>query len=135
MTRTLDNCKVIHRYGKPAQSNGLCAGIIYKGNLHEKCQACYLHDIQNATKVCIVCGKEFLSTNPNERTCGEECRTIRKNVLKIARRNKTGKKKHTFDDTLREIDEYNEKNGVFLTYGKYKEMLFLEELKNESNRK
>lgn len=133
MTRTLDNCKVIYYYGKPAQNNGICEGVKYKGSLHPKCYTCPLHDIKNATKVCIVCGKEFVSTNPKAKMCSNECREKRKNEIKAGRRSKS--KKKTLDELLAEIDEYNRTHGTHLTYGKYQEMLFKEKLKNEKNRK
>lgn len=132
MTRTLDNCKVIHYYGKPRQNNGVCAGVVLQGKLHEKCQRCYLHDMRNAIKICIVCGKEFIATNPKARMCSEECKLARKESLR------TGKecaiKKHTLDDTLKELEEYNRTHDKYLTYGKYKEMKFLEQLKKNRQR-
>ena len=135
MIRTLENCKVIHYYGRPAQNNGICDGVIHNGQLLEKCQTCYLHDIKNAVKVCIVCGKEFISTNPKATICSDECREARKNQTKESRKRTSKKKKKTLEETLKDLDEYNRTHDKYLTYGKYKEMLFLEELKNESNRK
>jgi predicted nucleic acid-binding Zn ribbon protein len=132
MTRTLDNCKVIHYYGKPTQNNGICDGVMLDGILHEKCQHCYLRDIKNATKVCIVCGKEFISTNPKATMCSDECREKRKNSLKAGR--KHNKKKKTLDETLKELDEYNRTHDTYLTYGKYKNMLFIEEMKRNRER-
>ena len=133
MIRTLENCKVIHYYGRPAQNNGICDGVIHNGQLLEKCQTCYLHDIKNAVKVCIVCGKEFISTNPKATICSDECREIRKNETKAARKPKV--KKKTLDEVLADLDEYNRTHGTHLTYGKYKEMLFVEALRNEKNGK
>ncbi len=133
MTRTLDNCKVIYYYGKPEQNNGVCEGVKHKGILHPKCLTCYLRDIKNATKVCVVCGKEFIATNPKARICSDECREIRKNESRISKKPKN--KKKTLDEVLAELNEYNRTHGTHLTYGKYQDMLFREQLKNEKNRK
>ena len=133
MIRTLENCKIIHYYGTPAQNNGVCEGVIRKGSLLEKCQRCNLHDANNALKVCVVCGKEFYSTNPKSKVCCEECRIIRKNEVK--KNKKAVAPKKTLDEVLADLNEYNRTHGTHLTYGKYKEMLFMEALKNEKNRK
>lgn len=128
MVRTIEHCKVINYYGKPTQNNGICEGVMINGNLHTKCQACFLHDIKNATKVCIVCGKEFISTNPKATMCSDECREKRKNSLKASRK-RPKKKKKTLDELLAEIDEYNRTHGTHLTYGKYQNMKYIEELR------
>ena len=133
MIRTLENCKVIHYYGKPAQNNGVCEGVIHKGQLLEKCQDCYLHDMKNAVKICIVCGKEFYSPNPKAKICSEECKEARKNAIRKTK--KTVAPKKTLDEVLADLNEYNRTHGTHLTYGKYKEMLFKEALKNEKNGK
>lgn len=129
MTRTLDNCKVIYYYGKPAQNNGVCEGVIYKGGLHPKCHRCYLHDIKNATKICIVCGKEFTATNPKSKVCSAECKAKRKNESRAVKKPKEEKK--TLDEVLKDVDEYNRTHGTHLTYGKYQNMKFIEKLRQE----
>ncbi len=132
MIRTLENCKVIHYYGMPAQNNGVCEGVMRNGSLLEKCQDCYLHDIKNAVKICIVCGKEFISPNPKAKICSAECKEARKNEIKKVKRHKD--KKKTLDEVLKEIDEYNRAHGTHLTYGKYKEMKYCEELRKNRER-
>lgn len=127
MVRTLENCKVIHSYGRPKQNNGICAGVVINEILLEKCQRCHFHDIRNAIKICVVCGKEFISAKPNSRICSEECKEIRR--AQVRRGEEIPVIKHTLDDTLKEIDEYNRTHGTHLTYGKYKHMRFLEQLK------
>ncbi len=132
MTRTIEHCKVIYYYGKPEQHDGICAGVVLNGILLAKCAKCYLHDMENARKICAECGKEFYSHNSNIKFCSKECRDANK---KKSRQPKKAKKKKTLDELLAEIDEYNRTHGTHLTYGKYQDMLFKEALKNANNRK
>ena len=40
-------------------------------------------------------------------------------------------KKKTIDDIMKEVDEYNREHGTHLTYGKYKAMRYIEQMKNK----
>ena len=132
MTRTIDNCKVIQYYGKPQQHNGLCDGILKRGALLEACNKCFLHDINNARKICAECGKEYFSTNGNSRFCSEDCKeTYKKKHRKYVKK----PKRKTLDEVLAELDEYNRTHGMHLTYGKYQNMKYIEQLRNEKNEK
>ena len=132
MTRTIEHCKVIYYYGKPEQHDGKCAGVSISGELLGKCTKCYLHDLNNARKICAECGKEFFSHNPNVKYCSKECRNANKNKPKQP---KEAQKKKTLDEVIADMNEYNRTHGTHLTYGKYQDMLFREALKNEKNRK
>ena len=132
MTRTIEHCKVMYYYGKPRQNNGVCEGVILRGNLLEKCAKCHLHDINNARRICAECGKEFFSPYPNIKFCSKKCKDINKQKPKQP---KKVQKKKTLDEVLADLDEYNKTHGTHLTYGKYQDMLFKETLKNEKNRK
>ena len=129
MLRTLEMCKVSHKYGKPEQKDGICQGVMLRGKLHEKCQVCYLHDIQNIAKVCAICGKPFYSTQVNATVCSEKCRSIKRGMLKKSKARPA--KKKTIDDIMKEVDEYNLAHGTHLTYGKYKAMKYIEQLREE----
>lgn len=133
MARTLENCKVIRYHYRPAYTNGMCEGVFINGDLLEKCIKCYLHDINNARKICQVCGKEFFTHHSFAKVCSKSCRMQRQKELSKIRNNTEPKK--TLDELLEEIRRYNETHGTHLTYGKYQEMKFLEALKNEKNRK
>ena len=124
MLRTLDACKVAHFYYVPAQHDGICDGVIINGVLLKKCAECYLHDINNARRICIECGKEFYSISPKAKMCSKECKRARQFKLKQSR--VTQKPKKTLDELLAEINEYNRTHGTHLTYGKYQEMKFRE---------
>ena len=132
MTRTIEHCKVMYRYGVPEQHNGVCAGIVLNGELYDKCTKCYLHDADNSRKICAVCGKEFYSHFPTAKYCSKECRDV---VKKKASQKKEAPKKKTLDEVLADLAEYNRTHGTHLTYGKYQDMLFKEALKNANNRK
>ena len=136
MIRTLETCKVIHIYGKPGVHNGICDGVVVDDALLETCARCYLHDITNGRKTCVECGKEFFAQNGNTRFCSPECKEKHENKRKHTK--KVPKKKKTLDEVLAELEEYNRTHGTHLTYGKYQNMKYIEELrgnKNEKNRK
>lgn len=126
--KTLENCKVIRYHYKPAYTNSICEGVRVDGVLLETCIKCYLHDINNARKICAECGKEFFSPNTVVKFCCKRCATL---YNKKSAKRKKQPKKQTLDEVLAELNEYNKTHGTHLTYGKYQEMLFKEALKNE----
>lgn len=130
MTRTIDHCKVMYYYGTPEQHDGVCAGVFINEKLLEKCAKCHLHDKENARRICAECGKEFYSPNGNVKYCSKECRDINKQKNRQPRKTK---KKKTLDEVLADLNEYNRTHGTHLTYGKYKDMLFREAMKNAKN--
>lgn len=132
MVRTLETCKIIRRHYKPTCIDGICEGVCVDGVLLENCIKCHLHDINNARKICAECGKEFFSHSTKVRFCSNKCATLN---YKKTRKSKKQPKKQTLDDVIAELNEYNRTHGTNLTYGKYKDMLFREKLKNEKNRK
>ena len=132
MTRTIEHCKVMYRYGVPEQHDGVCAGIVLNGELYDKCTKCYLHDTNNSRKICAECGKEFYSPFSATKYCSRKCRDA---ANKKAEKPKKIEKKKTLDEVLADLNEYNRTHGTHLTYGKYKDMLFREAMKNEKNGK
>ena len=131
MLKTVENCMVIRKHYEPAYTNGICEGVKIDGTLLKVCAKCYLHDMNNARKICKNCGKEFISPIATTRFCSKEC--SRKHDAKVKKLKNTPKKQ-TLDDVLAELNEYNRTHGTHLTYGKYQAMKFNEALKNEKNR-
>lgn len=53
MKRTLENCRLVRKYGAPQQHNGICEGFA-KSNVddepHNVCQKCKLHYLYSETE-------------------------------------------------------------------------------------
>jgi predicted amidophosphoribosyltransferase len=97
------------------------------GVLLESCIKCYLHDINNARKICAECGKEFITPVATTKFC---CRNCAIQYNKKSAQRKKQPKKQTLDEIIAELNEYNHTHGTHLTYGKYQAMRFKEALKN-----
>ena len=75
-------------------------------------------------KNCLHCGKEFRPLIGTQMYCCRSCYELaKKKRAEIYNRKKrderAARNKHTLDDTLKELDKYNEENGTRLSYGQY----------------
>lgn len=76
--------------------------------------------------ICRMCGNIFERETPKQAYCSERCRRIARKAsyLRHVQRKKEQERrlKDPLDKTLRELDEYNAKNGTSLSYGQYQVM-------------
>ena len=75
-------------------------------------------------KNCLHCGKEFRPLIGTQMYCCRSCyelanKTRAKIYTRKKREERAARKNHTLDDTLKELDKYNEENGTRLSYGQY----------------
>ncbi len=85
------------------------------------------------TKICDVCGTQFVTNRPHQVSCSYECAKIRcrrrqaENRRKNKIENQNRKERQTHTKQL--VDDAVEARKLGMSYGKYKEMQYREEMR------
>lgn len=101
-----------------------CGEIVPEGR-----QVCLMCEATSTKCKCVICGNVFYRKRPNnnQTTCSDECRRIRERQRDRERRERERKNrnkdndkkiKYSISDVFKFIEEYKEKTGVLLSYGK-----------------
>lgn len=81
-------------------------------------------------KYCLQCGEPIITAIRTTQDLCERCRKENSKMIRTALKNKTKKKKRTYEtqsiyDFVAEVDRYNKKHGTQLSYGQYELKRFL----------